>query len=353
MITARRRGSGFTLIELLVVIAIIAVLIALLLPAVQAAREAARRAQCVNNLKQMGLAIHNYESSIGSLPWAQGPIGPWTDWSAFSMILPHLEQATLFNAINFGVYGAGGVALNPALPGSPINSTAIRTQVPAFLCPSDDDRLTSAEGHHNYAVNVGSLPVIYAATLGGVAVSANGAFVPITDRGGVGQKITTFASISDGLSMTAFMSEFVKGIGTTNNSSLDIRKPSATITLVSAPSAYNVPNPFEVLCNAASPNQPGATMFGGYSRGTYWQLGQPHNGSYNHVMAPNKWSCSSSTDTLNNTIGAYGASSRHSGGVNVLFGDGSVKFVKDSVSLPTWWAVATRAGSEVVSADSF
>src|SRR6202050_4381457 len=95
-----RNRRGFTLIELLVVIAIIAVLIALLLPAVQSAREAARRAQCVNNLKQFGLALHNYHSTINSLPWGDGPW--WTEWSAHTLLLPYMEQGPIYNAINFG-----------------------------------------------------------------------------------------------------------------------------------------------------------------------------------------------------------------------------------------------------------
>ncbi len=99
------RRRGFTLIELLVVIAIIAVLIALLLPAVQAAREAARRAQCVNNLKQIGLAMHNYHQSVNSLPWGHGPFG-WNDWNAFVLMLPMLEQSALYNATNFIVASA-------------------------------------------------------------------------------------------------------------------------------------------------------------------------------------------------------------------------------------------------------
>src|SRR5262245_41796200 len=96
----QNRPSGFTLIELLVVIAIIAVLIALLLPAVQMAREAARRTQCRNNLKQLGLAMHNYHDTCQVLPWGHGPLN-WNDWSAFVFMLPYLEQSPIYNAINF------------------------------------------------------------------------------------------------------------------------------------------------------------------------------------------------------------------------------------------------------------
>ncbi len=136
----RVRRSGFTLIELLVVIAIIAVLIALLLPAVQAAREAARRAQCTNNLKQIGLALHNYQSSNGSFPMGNtkvligGGYNTWAGWSAHAQMLPFLEQTPLYNAINFNLTG---FAFAVDAPSEYVNSTAAYAKINAFLCPSN------------------------------------------------------------------------------------------------------------------------------------------------------------------------------------------------------------------------
>jgi len=335
---AERRG--FTLIELLVVIAIIAVLIALLLPAVQAAREAARRAQCTNNMKQLGIALHNYHDTTSSLPWGHGPFG-WNDWSAHVLMLPYLEQAPLFNAINFNG------TINAANPGTVQNTTAQRTQFAGFLCPSDTDRLTSAEGHLNYAGNSGNVPACFPINVGG-QVEPNGMFGPIPDT-----KIIGFRDVIDGLSFTAAFSEKVKGIGNgSNQTTLDRTNPTASISDITggtgAMSPMTLPNAAYSVCKGLDPRSPGVTLTGVMAMGRVWFSGHPSQGRYNHVMPPNTWSCATGGD---NGHGAYTASSRHSGTVNVLFGDGTVRGVKSSVSTTIWWAIGSRAGGETVSAD--
>src|SRR4051812_24645694 len=147
-----RPPRGFTLIELLVVIAIIAVLISLLLPAVQAAREAARRAPCVNNLKQNGIALHNYSGTLDSFPWGDGP-DQWNQWSSLALMLSFLEQGTTYNAINFA-YGLQDPAIGR-------NTTAERTTFGFAICPSDVDRMTNADGHLNYAGSAGTAPAAF------------------------------------------------------------------------------------------------------------------------------------------------------------------------------------------------
>src|SRR5689334_9546825 len=176
---------AFTLIELLVVIAIIAVLIALLLPAVQAAREAARRAQCVNNLKQIGLALHNYQQAVSSMPNGHYGTG-WNDWSCLVMLLPYMEQTPLFNTINFANTG------DAADPGDVLNNTAMLAKINVLLCPSDMDRLTNQYGHHNYCGNSGSAPEsIFDNNLHG---ACNGCFSSTNNC-----RVVDFRDITDGL----------------------------------------------------------------------------------------------------------------------------------------------------------
>ncbi|MDR3636213.1 MAG: DUF1559 domain-containing protein [Isosphaeraceae bacterium] len=343
-----RRRAGFTLIELLVVIAIIAVLIALLLPAVQAAREAARRAQCVNNLKQIGIALHNYHSTVNSLPPGQLEGTNWCDWSAHAMMLPYLEQSAVYNAINFTGWEIGA---SPAMPGYPANTTAQRIVLNVFLCPSDVDRLSTPEGHNNYAACSGSSPDSTA-----VLGAFNGPFLCADpNSGSTAAQIYSFASITDGLSNSAAFSEKVKGVGSTNP--LDPIKPTSTVYLVTPPANPSVPDQYYASCSAINPlTNPLATGQGfdqtPTGTGSAWHVGYPPQTRYTHVLPPNTWSCDFGSGG-GGIRGAYTASSRHSGGVNVLFCDGSVRFVKQSVNMATWWALGTIALGEVISSDSY
>jgi len=334
-----RQRRGFTLIELLVVIAIIGVLIALLLPAVQAAREAARRAQCTNNLKQIGIAVHNYHDSTNALPWGFGYTG-WNDWSGHVLILPYMELGTLYNALNFVTGGAqvnGGNGL--------MNTTVQRAKVNGFICPSDTDRLTNVEGHNNYMSNGGSTPLALMNTSG-----FNGpmSWTPVSyPNGRMGP--SSFASVVDGLSNTALFSERVKGIGT-NASNLDPTRPSTTMYTTAAPTNHDSSQEYYGLCKAVNPSS-GATTRSSRASGQEWYIGYAICSRYNHVMTPNSTICEYQSPADNR--GAYPPMSRHPGSVNVLFGDGTVKGIKDSVTPATWWAIGSMAGGEFVSASDF
>jgi prepilin-type N-terminal cleavage/methylation domain-containing protein/prepilin-type processing-associated H-X9-DG protein len=345
MPTSRR--EGFTLIELLVVIAIIAVLIALLLPAVQAAREAARRSQCVNNLKQIGLALHNYESAIGSLPWGRGPnmglVAENMMSSSLVMILPHMELTAEYNAFNFADFNnpAGSGTFNPT---NLTNQTAMAIQVRTYLCPSDIDRLTFPSGHNNYAACAGSDPRVNASTADGMFRGG--------DNGTTGARIVYLRDVLDGLSNTAAFSEKVKGIGGAQGDNAlfrDPMKPSTSVAQVTNP-ATNGTQIYYDLCKVVDPSNPATALQSIRSQCSNWFNGNKAQCRYSHTMPPNSWSCGWGAD---NDGGAITATSRHSGGVNCLFGDGSVKFIKNSINLQTWWALGTVSGGEVVSADAF
>ncbi len=334
-----QKRPGFTLIELLVVIAIIAVLIALLLPAVQAAREAARRAQCVNNLKQIGLSLHNYESAVGSLPPGEGsaPVNNWDGWSPQTMLLPFIEQQNVYNAINFNQ------ALGAAR-GFPDNTTAQRITISSFLCPSDIDRLNSAEGHNNYFGNAGSTPAMSTNQPTGLFAG----MTPLSNPNYYSSTIVKFADITDGLSNTAAFSERLKGVGTFNPDMLDGMKPSASVSKVSGITGDAVA--VYTICINASPTMTGGALAGFVSVGSTWHLGEAPGSRYNHVMPPNTWSC---TGNNSDNDGAHTPGSRHPGIINVCMADGSVKAVKNTINLVTWRAIGTKAGGEVVSADSY
>ena len=329
-----RYRDGFTLIELLVVIAIIAVLIALLLPAVQAAREAARRAQCVNNLKQIGLAVMNYESGNGALPpTSNNPTvpagtGPTNDFSMKGRILPYMEQANLYNSLNMAF-----TAQNAA------NQTVHNTNLTAYNCPSDGSNPAGGVGSFSsYPNNLGLTRAVPGSS---TTIALDG---PAYKMGQAPEDgVVTFASITDGTSNTAIFSEMVKGryAGKTRDG-------------------------LDQVYYAGSSELPGQTVQQYYQnclastqiaydqKGVDWLIQScGKGGAYSHIMPPNSKACWFATGDVNNTDNTLvSASSLHSGGVNLLCLDGSVKFVKSSVSRPTWWALATKAGGEVVSADA-
>jgi prepilin-type N-terminal cleavage/methylation domain-containing protein/prepilin-type processing-associated H-X9-DG protein len=340
---------GFTLIELLVVIAIIAVLIALLLPAVQAAREAARRAQCVNNLKQLGLAVMNYEGSNGALP----PTGSTTvatarqNWSFKARILPFIEQQPLYNAIN----AANGMpAADPPTASTEdptyTNSTLLHVVVNTFNCPSDGNVPNVNYNSANYANNMGNNPAFNNYAFDGPCYyigSTSATFCAGGTATNTMLNVVTLASITDGTSNTAILSEIVKG--TNSNTS-----PSPTITYTVGGNAcanYTQPNPDLLLNNACQ----AATTVGDLEKGMQWsRYYMGRGGPYTHTMIPNNKACVYSS--VSNFPNLYGPSSYHPGGVNVTMLDGSVRFVKNSVNYQAWHALGSKAGGEIISSDS-
>ncbi len=338
------RGRGFTLIELLVVIAIIAVLIALLLPAVQSAREAARRIQCVNNLKQIGLAVHNYHDANNSFPPGQLLYVNWQDLSALIALLPHLEQQPLYSAFNLAdVYPING--MGPVLPSYPPNTTAARTQVAGYLCPSDFNRLTNPEGHGNYCGNSGSTP-----ESSETITWANGPFVaPTPDGRYVAARVFRFQDVRDGLSQTACFGERVLGIG--NSDQYDPGTPSSTYYQVGGPADVSNTPAYYQMCRSAIPNVT-PLVPDGLASGMYWTFGYLSETRYTHVMTPNTQSCEVGGPWYGER-GAITAGSRHPGMVNVLMCDGSVNGIKGTIAPSTWWALGTMAGGEVISSDAY
>jgi prepilin-type N-terminal cleavage/methylation domain-containing protein/prepilin-type processing-associated H-X9-DG protein len=331
-----KRLRGFTLIELLVVIAIIAVLIALLLPAVQAAREAARRTQCVNNLKQFGLAMHNYNGSIGTFPIgamgvrsptfyasAGDPTGAINRRTWAFMLLPYLEQGSLFQAINFSL------PFNP--PTGAANNTVSETLIPGFSCPSDIntnqiDQNNRREG--NYVVNWGNsnwnqaMSTTYNPFVGNPLTPPNP--VPFLGAPFTMDKSFGIQNITDGTSNTLLMAEVI--IGATQG----------TTGYEHRGDVYNDDYNCAMFNGYTTPN----SKVPDWIASSYCQY--PYANNPPCIKVP-----TASQDSYN------ASRSRHSGGVNALLCDGSVKFFKDSINIATWRALASTQGGEVISADSF
>jgi prepilin-type N-terminal cleavage/methylation domain-containing protein/prepilin-type processing-associated H-X9-DG protein len=342
---------GFTLIELLVVIAIIGVLVALLLPAAQSAREAARRAQCVNNLKQMALACHNYESAQGSFPMGNralaesypGQTGPCTVYvghSAFNYMMPYLEAGNAYNVWNFSrTYNSFS------------NSTASMILVPSYLCPSDTNAPKSdttqfiGTSRNSYGTSRGQMENIYFNWAYTAPPDPTGQYYSTCNYGGgdgmfMPEGVVRIADVLDGTSNTFLFGEISR-----------FREEPAG-------SYFNFGN---VTGAFQGPPWTGSPFWPGDIRPTSGafvipRLNAPPDKTgaviaacFGAVVLPPDWmpvvACQS--------LGQWGFRSNHPGGANFAMADGSVRFVKNSISLMNYRALATRAGGEVISADSY
>lgn len=323
--------NGFTLIELLVVIAIIAVLVGLLLPAVQKVREAANRMSCQNNMKQLGLALHNYESANGVFPSAR--VTSSLVHSAQSRLLPYAEQDNLKQLVNYDQAITTGT-----------NMQAASTRVSFFICPSDPANGQVAGdvkwGTNYMACNgTGTLRDSTGKATDTIHLNIGDGLFQLTPR--------RMAEASDGTSNTAAFSETTLGKGLAPSSGVAPPDPRSVVlnigTIATTPYLTSTKSSDPpVKCDIPANGTWSA------DRANQWLNGHLTYTIYNHHYTPNqagKWDCKNSS----NSHALIAARSYHVGGVNLLLTDGSVRFVSDNVGLGTWRALATVAGGEVLS----
>ena len=326
MTSRNRRRSGFTLIELLVVIAIIGVLIALLLPAVQAAREAARRAQCTNNLKQIGLAMHNYHDSNKVFPLARAG-----GFSAHSRLLQYMEQRPLFDALNFSnSWNVNAAGFDP-------NGTVRATTVSSFLCPSDVTE-TAAAGlcNNSYRALRGNSNFLFGWSGTDTERTSTSACVPRTACSSIPTP-TASRRPSTAAATRPSVSEHVNG---------DFNQSVATDRGDTFQPGTHPTTQDEAVAQCKAVNWRDLSKQGVSDVGAPWLYGYHSTTTYYHVGVPNTRSCMFPPSRISTT-----ANSNHPGGVNVLYADGSVKFTKDSIAIQTWRAMGSRNLGEIISGD--
>ncbi len=349
-----RQRSAFTLIELLVVIAIIAVLIALLLPAVQMAREAARRAQCQNNLRQIGLALHNYHQTHGYFP-PDGMRAGWRDnnwsnepdrdnnWSMKVFLLPYLDRADVYNAANLDLYANGIPAWNW---GNDPNSTLRRARLEVFLCPSDPhfDHSNPHATSQNYAPNGGTIRAYNNWRSNGITYAPGWDWAIAKPIG--------LRDIVDGTSVTAAFTEWIRG-GMQHRPEFANRDPISV--------TWRMPNfvdgfPggrdaalraqregdkwYEQVCNESTSYQ------WNFKGETWWYPHAGRGSGIGFTVRPNRKSCNAGWWSFDNLMAP---SSLHPGGVNVLFCDGRVRFISEDIDQQIYFAIGTRDGGENIS----
>jgi prepilin-type N-terminal cleavage/methylation domain-containing protein/prepilin-type processing-associated H-X9-DG protein len=345
---SRRRPAAFTLIELLVVIAIIAVLIGLLLPAVQKVRESASRAKCANNLKQLGIALHQYHNSREHFPASMKSTAFFDQWSALAELNPFLEQTAVFDLVDTRVTlyqpdgsSPDGYSVPPGM--APANNRfAVGTTVKLFLCPSD--KQTPVSLNHYLIPSWG--PTNYSVCLG-TGVSGAGSSKDTDGMFYAGSAIR-FADVTDGVSNTVMSSESILGDARDGPPGYATPRP-ATLD----PQVTYVAIPFPTLgplTDSGCQNAPNINYTD--LRGFSWAAGEIRCAAYNHYYAPN----SATPDCVGvdfdfSDLGWRAARSRHPNGVNAGLGDGSVRFVANSVSLTVWRGLATRSGGEPIPND--
>jgi prepilin-type N-terminal cleavage/methylation domain-containing protein/prepilin-type processing-associated H-X9-DG protein len=309
------RRRGLTLIEFLVVASLIGILLALAIPAVSAARASARRAGCASNLRQIGVALHAYESALGCLPTATGGTGG--GYRSFLVaILPYVEQRPLYDAINFQMDLMHDDTLG--------NMTAKATAVSLYLCPADGLDRAGREAATNYAGCQG----------GGVQkYGYNGVFAVLQP--------VRLRDITDGASGTAAVSEWLTG-------PLGFSERDPLRSVFQTPEGYREPGQLDRFAESCRGVDVAAAAVHPRPKGVNWLFGDFGHSLYNHVLGPGEPSCLNGTGYQ---VGAWTAGGNHGPGVNVLFADGRVKFVGAGVDLAAWRASASRSGRELVGID--